>query len=298
MPNWPRFPEELVKIVCDTVWSRGVEPAVVSYLRRRNKGRPVLLVIGSALLIAAVALLPLTVIGLRRWLRQRGVARLRPRALAALEGQRVTLSGTAAPGPAGPITSGLAGVECVWHGHEVLRHYRPLNQDGGAVRERACDSIAEYGGEELFGLVAEGGRVDGDRIFVDPGDADPRGVELCLKRVVGRPQPGVAAGADDLLPRVRGRISGVFRGETIEFEYREWIIRPGARVRVSGQVQVRGGRVVLVSPEGGKLRIEHGADVQPVRTPPRRREAVVLSVGLAVCGLAGAVLVLAGLTVG
>ncbi|MFE3460149.1 hypothetical protein ACFXKD_21600 [Nocardiopsis aegyptia] len=257
-----------------------------------------LLVIGSALLIAAVVLLPLAVIGLRRWLRQRGVAQLRPRSLAALEGRRVTLSGIAAPGPAGPITSGLAGAECVWHGHEVLRHYWPLNHDGGTVRERACDPIAEYGGEELFGLVAEGDPADGDRIFVDPGEADTRGTELCLKRVVGRPQPGVAAAADDLLPRVRGRISGVFRGETIEFEYREWVIRPGARLRVSGRVQLRDGRVVLVAPEGGKLAIEHGVDAQPARTPPRRREAVALTVAFGACAAVGAVLVLAGLSVG
>lgn len=256
-----------------------------------------LLVIGSALLVAAVVLLPLTVIALRRWLRQRGLAQLRPGVLAANEGQRVTLTGVAAPGPDGPLSSGLAGAECVWHGHEVLRHYWPLNRDPveGAVRERACDSIADYGSEDLFGIVAEGRPGDGNRIFVDPGDTEPRGAELCLKRVVGRPQPGVASPADDLLPRVRGRISGVFRGETIEFEYREWVIRPGARIRVTGRVQVREGRVVLAAPEDGALSIEHGVDDQPVRISPRRTEALVLTVALAVCSIAGAVLTAAAL---
>ncbi len=256
-----------------------------------------LLVIGSALLVAAVALLPLTVIALRRWLRQRGLAQLRPGALAAEEGQRVTLTGVAAPGPDGPISSGLAGAECVWHGHEVLRHYWPLNRDPaeGAVRQRACDSIADYGSEDLFGIVAEGRPGDGNRVFVDPGETEPRGAELCLKRVVGRPQPGVASPADDLLPRVRGRISGVFRGETIEFEYREWVIRPGARIRVTGRVQVRDGRVVLAAPEDGALSIEHGVDDQPVRISPRRTEALVLTVALAVCSIAGAVLTAAAL---
>ncbi|WDZ90448.1 GIDE domain-containing protein [Nocardiopsis sp. HUAS JQ3] len=256
-----------------------------------------LLVIGSALLVAAVVLLPLTVIALRRWLRQRGLAQLRPGVLAAREGQRVTLTGAAAPGPDGPISSGLAGAECVWHGHEVLRHYWPLNREPseGAVRERACDSIADYGSEDLFGIVAEGRPGDGDRIFVDPGDTEPRGAELCLKRVVGRPQPGVASPADDLLPRVRGRISGVFRGETIEFEYREWVIRPGARIRVTGLVQVREGRVVLAAPEDGTLGIEHGVDDQPVRVSPRRTEALALTIALAVCSIAGAVLTAAAL---
>ncbi|GAA0975265.1 GIDE domain-containing protein [Nocardiopsis tropica] len=256
-----------------------------------------LLVIGSALLVAAVVLLPLTVLALRRWLRQRGLAQLRPGALTAQEGRRVTLTGVAAPGPDGPITSGLAGVECVWHGHEVLRHYWPLNRDRaeGAVRERACDSIADYGSDDLFGLVAEGRGGDADRVFVVPGDTGPKGAELCLKRLVGRPQPGVASPADDLLPRVRGRISGVFRGETIEFEYREWVIRPGARVRVTGQLRVRDGRVLLTAPEDGSITIEHGVDEQPVRVSPRRTEAMVLTAAFGFCAVAGAILTLTAL---
>ncbi|MFD6950719.1 hypothetical protein A6A08_14410 [Nocardiopsis sp. TSRI0078] len=251
-----------------------------------------LLVIGSALLVVAVILLPLTVLALRRWLRQLSLARLRPGAVAAREGRRVTLTGVAAPGPDGPVASGLAGAECVWHGHEVLRHYWSPNRgpEGGAVRERACDSIADYSSEDLFGIVAEGRSGEADRVFVDPSGAAPRDAELCLKRVVGRPQPGVASPADDLLPRVRGRISGVFRGETIEFEYREWVIRPGARVRVTGQVQVRGGRVVLAASEGAALGIEHGVDEQPARVSPRRTEALVLTAAFVFCSVAGAVL--------
>ncbi|WP_328806972.1 GIDE domain-containing protein [Nocardiopsis coralli] len=259
-----------------------------------------LLVIGSALLVAAVVLLPLTVIGLRRWLRQQGIARLRPSALAAQQGERVTLTGVAAPGPAGTISSGLAGAGCVWHGHEVLRHYWPLNRDGGdsAVRQRTCDSIAEYTSEDLFGLVPEGGDPEGERIFVDPDESEQRGAELCLQRVVGRPQPGVAAAADDLLPRVKGRISGVFRGETIEFEYREWVIRRGQSVRVTGVPAVRDGQVVITAPEGGKLLVEPGVDVTAVRTPPRRTEAFSLTAAFVVCAVAGAVLLALGLSVG
>ncbi|GAA1073069.1 hypothetical protein [Nocardiopsis metallicus] len=258
------------------------------------------MVIGVALLVVAVVLLPLTVVGTRRWLRQRGLAQLLPSALAARQGQRVTLTGVAAPGPAGPIESGLAGSECVWHGHEVLRHYRPLARDQaeGSVSERACDSIADYGSGDLFGLVAEGRPGDAQRIYVDPEGAEPRDPELCLKRLVGRPQPGVAAAADDLLPRVRGRISGVFRGETIEFEYREWIIRPGARLRVSGELSVRDGRVVLVAPEGGSLGVEHGVAERPARVSPRRREALLLLAAFAVCAIAGAVLTAVALSVG
>ncbi|WP_028649952.1 GIDE domain-containing protein [Nocardiopsis sp. CNT312] len=256
-----------------------------------------LLLIGSVLLVAAAVLVPLTVVALRRWSRQRGLTLLRPAVLAAREGSRVTLTGVAAPGPAGPIESNLAGLECVWHGHEVLRHYWPLasGQAEGTVRERACDSIADHGSEELFGLVAAGMPQTSDRVFVDPSGSDPRGAELCLKRVVGRPQRGGTASSDDLLSRVRGRISGVFRGETIEFEYREWVIRPGERVRVSGEVRKRDGHVVLVAPDGGAVTIERGAEDRPVHASPRRREALVLCAALAFCAIAGALLVAAGL---
>ncbi|CAL9515550.1 hypothetical protein SUDANB121_03748 [Nocardiopsis dassonvillei] len=255
-----------------------------------------LLVIGSVLLVAALVLLPLAALALRRWRRQLGLARLEPSALAARGGQRVTLTGIAAPGPAGTASSsGLAGVECVWHGHEVLRHYLPLQQEG-AVQERTCDSIADYGSEELFGLVADGRPLDGERIFVDPRDAPrPRDAELCLQRVVARPQPGVASPADDLLPRVRGRISGVFRGETIEFEYREWVIRPGARLRVTGELHVRDGRIVVAAPRDGALTVEHGVAERTLHTSPRRREALLVTVAFAVTALAGILLVLLGL---
>ncbi|GHD29393.1 hypothetical protein GCM10007147_30170 [Nocardiopsis kunsanensis] len=259
-----------------------------------------LLVIGSALLVAAVVLLPLTVIGLRRWLRRRGITRLRPATLASHEGERLTLTGVAAPGPEGTLSSSLAGNDCVWHGHEVLRHYWPLNRDTGdsAVRERACDSIADHMSEDLFGLVAEGDDPKGERVFVDPAGCEQRGAELCLQRLVERPKPGVATVADDLLSRVKGRISGVFRGETIEFEYREWVIRPGRIVRVTGVPAVRDGQVVITAPEGGKLLVEPDVDLQEDRTPPRRTEALSLTAAFTVCAVAGSVLLLLGISVG
>ncbi|MBR8741833.1 GIDE domain-containing protein [Nocardiopsis sp. MG754419] len=259
-----------------------------------------LLVIGLALLAIAVVLLPLALMGLRRWHRQRGFALLLPSALIEHEGSRVTLTGVTAPGPAGPLASGLAGVECVWHGHEVLRHYRPLARDQveGQVSDRTCDSIADYGSEDLFGLVGEGRAADGQRIFVDPAGTAPQEAELCLKRKVGRPQPGVAAAADELLPRVRGRISGIFRGETIEFEYREWVIRPGAPVRVTGRVRTRDGRMVLVGSEEDPLIIEHGVREGPARVAPRRTEALSLTVACGLCAVVGVVLTLVALSVG
>ncbi|GAA3729767.1 GIDE domain-containing protein [Salinactinospora qingdaonensis] len=225
---------------------------------------------GIALLIGAAVLAPLTVILVRRWLSQRAFAAIRPTALTRLVGQQVTLTGTAVAGPAGETESRLARVDCVWQGHDVLRHYwQWADPDGSGerVRVRRCDSIAEYSSPEPFGIVGAGraGRRETTPVLVMPQDADLNGVHMCLQRVVGRPQQGVPAPADDLLGRVKGRISGVFRGETIEFEYREWVLRSGDPIVVHGRVELRDGRPVIVAPPEGRVRIEHDAprDVAP-----------------------------------
>ncbi|MDA0565044.1 E3 ubiquitin ligase family protein [Streptomonospora sp. S1-112] len=256
-----------------------------------------LVIIGVALLLGALVLAPLAVRALRRWSHQRDLEQVRPRAFARRVGGLVTVSGVAVPGPAGPIESRLARHDCVWHGHEVLRHYWSLTQDaatGERVRVRDCDSIADYASTERFGIVADPERPrDPMPLLVEPEDAALKGADLCLQRVVGRPQRGVPAPADDLLPRVKGRISGLFRGETIEFEYREWIIRPGEPVVVTGRLELREGHPVITAPQDGRLRIEHG---HPAEEPPAadRANALLLCGGALVSACAGLLLTLAG----
>ncbi|GAA3728115.1 hypothetical protein HDA32_000236 [Spinactinospora alkalitolerans] len=257
-----------------------------------------MLVIGIALLIGAAILAPLAFLALRRWLAQRAVAEVRPNALAAWAGRPVSLSGLAAPGPEGGIESRLAGTDCVWHGHEVLRHYwlwRTREDGGERERVRNCDSIADHGSADLFGIVGAAGaeRRRGGAVLVDPDDAEVDGVHMCLQRVVGRPQRGVPAPADDLLNRVKGRISGIFRGETIEFEYREWVLRPGDPIVVHGRMELRDGRPVVTAPPDGRLRIECGA---PPESQPQnqRANALLLSGGTLASACVGLLLTLSG----
>ncbi|MFC4562706.1 GIDE domain-containing protein [Nocardiopsis mangrovi] len=258
-----------------------------------------MLAIGTALLIGAAILAPLAIRAVRRWSLQKAVADLRPRALATLAGQRVEITGRAAPGPDGVIESGLARTDCVWHGHEVLRHYWSLTARDAATgerdRERARDSIADHGSEELFGIVGTGaaGR-DTVPVLVAPEEAALSGLDMCLQRVVGRPQRGVPAPADDLLPRVKGRISGLFRGETIEFEYREWVLRPGDPITVQGTVELRDGHPVVTAPADGRLRIERTPAPEEPQARPRAADAVLLSGGTLVSAFAGLLLMLAG----
>lgn len=260
-----------------------------------------MLVIGVALLLAAAILAPLAVRSLRRWRSRRAADDVRPRALAEQAGGEVAVSGVAVAGPQGTVESRLARSDCVWHGHEVLRHYWSLTEDSGSgerVRVRACDSIADYGAADAFGIAGSVGAVQRTRIpvLVDPADAALSGADLCLQRVVGRPQRGVPAPADDLLPRVKGRISGLFRGETIEFEYREWVLRPGDPITVYGHVELRDGHPVLIAPPDGRLRIERRRDGVEQEGGGSRGavDALLLSGSTVVAACTGVLLVVAG----
>ncbi|GAA4897514.1 GIDE domain-containing protein [Streptomonospora salina] len=259
-----------------------------------------MLVIGVALLLGAAILAPLAVRALRRRLSRRDADDVCPRALAEQAGSDVSVSGVAVAGPQGPVESRLARTDCVWHGHEVLRHYWSLTEDSGSgerVRTRACDSIADYGGADILGLTGSVAAARRNRppVLIDPEDAAFSGADLCLQRVVGRPQRGVPAPADDLLPRVKGRISGLFRGETIEFEYREWVLRPGDPITVHGRVELRDGRPVLTAPPDGRLRIERRRDDDDrERRPGSGAAALLLGGSTVVAACAGVLLVLAG----
>lgn len=253
-----------------------------------------MVVIGAVLIAAAAVLAVLAARAVRRYAAHRGIERVRPRALAAMRGEDVSLTGAAAPGPGGAAESRLARLPCVWHGHEVLRHYWPVESGPAAdERERRADSIAEYASQEPFALVAPGEEGAAAPVLVDPADAEVVGADLALQRVVGRPEKGVKAPADDLLPRVKGRIWGLFRGETIEFEYREWLLRPGDPVAVSGRVELRDGRPVVTAPPDGRVRIERlGAAAGGPEAARSRRQALLFGGGTLASACAGLVMVL------
>lgn len=228
--------------------------------------------LGIALVVLLGALVLLGWIRRTRQTRSTVEARIPARSAAALSpatvhhhvGDLVTVQGRATVGEKGTQESGLAGLDCVWHGHEVLRHYwlaattpsAEVEPEAAPARERHADSIADYSSEAAFALTEESHN-DGTSVLVDPSEADAGQVRLCLRRLVGRGSGGARVAGDDLLNRVRGQIIGVFRGETIEFEYREWAIRPGDLLEVHGEVTVRDGHTVLVAPDGGRLRIAH-----------------------------------------
>lgn len=122
--------------------------------------------------------------------------------------------------------SSLSDTPCVWHAHEVRRHYRPAPD-----AEPVWDSIADHTGDAAFTVVHRGRPV-----LVAPGGAWAEGSGEVLSRRIGPPKRGERSPDADLMRRVAGRISGVFRGETLAFEYLEWAVAEGTLVRVRGRV--------------------------------------------------------------
>lgn len=235
------------------------------------------LIVALALLGGAALVLPLAYLALRGRRREPEPVEDAPLALselAAHDGREVTVTGVAVAGSGAPVESRLAGAECVWHRHEVRRHYWLWRDvaEGERRRDRHADVIADHEAPRMLALVdpgAAGTRRSGrtaEPVRVEMAEADTSGLNVCLQRVVGRLSQRGPAAADDLLARVQGRIRGVFRGETIEFEYLEWVVRPGDRVVVHGRVEVRDGGVVLAAPRDGRVRVGHA----PVESPPAR----------------------------
>ncbi len=254
------------------------------------------LVIGGALLAGAVILAPLAWRAARRWYRRHEPTWPWPSTVES--GQPVTTAGVAVAGPAGVLESQLARTGCVWHGHEVVRHYWTLPGNEGGTQERACDSIADYASMEVFAIVEPGRSPTSRSVLVDPAGAELSGADMCLQRVVSRPQPGVPAPADDLLARVKGRIFGVFRGETIEFEYREWALREHTPVVAHGTVEMRDGDPVIVAPPDDRLRIERAGSTGPAARAPwpmsDATAALLLAGGVVVSAGIGLILVISG----
>ncbi|MQA97259.1 MAG: hypothetical protein GEV11_22435 [Streptosporangiales bacterium] len=187
-----------------------------------------MLLLGIGLLIGAVAL------GGVAWRRARRPLPA-PVAPEGLPGDIVEVRGTARAHGTTQVAS-LSETACVWHAHEVRRHYRP-----SAEAEPVWDRIADHASGTAF-TVVQGGRA----VLVAPGKAWPDGASEVLSRRIGPPKRGERSPDADLMRRVNGRISGVFRGETLAFEYLEWAVPEGASLRVRGHIGEHQGHPALL----------------------------------------------------
>jgi hypothetical protein len=229
--------------------------------------------LGTAL--EAVAVVGL-VVGLRAWPLWRVLRVVRPAtperlAAAAREerydGRVVAVAGVATPAPAGLLASVVNEVPCVWHRHTVHRrriHYRDNGAQRGSISRRVADVAST------------------DPIRLGAVEVVPTGMRVhrpvaCATRIL----PALAS--EPFPEALVSRPPHLYR-------HREWVLRPGARLFVLGQVRSYGSRITLRRPDRGP----HIVSTRPIGW--LRRYSGVLAIGglvlTAVAGVSGAVVLI------
>lgn len=191
--------------------------------------------------------------------------------------------GAAHPRPEGLLNSQLSGTECVWHRHEVVRHYEHVHyRDGRRRVNKRKETVAEHTSWEGYALRDDQNALIG----VDPNGTAPDRPE----QVVSRFEPHQPDGPNLFglqLPRMFNS------GGTIGYEYKEWVIRPGTRLYVLGEVHDKIGPLVIGKPEGEGHFIISTRSEQELREQ-RGTQHKWLSVGVLVAAPAGLVFTVLG----
>lgn len=139
--------------------------------------------------------------------------------------------GAAHPHPDGPLHAPQSGVECVWYRqtvvHKISESYR--DSDGDWHRRERSDTVLDDTSRQGYALVDESGIIG-----VDPNGVAPDRPEKIHERF----EPGDGGG------RFWQRGS-----ESLGMTYTEWVIRPGQRLYILGEVHDRIGPLVIGKPE-------------------------------------------------
>jgi len=224
-------------------------------------------VLGAVLgAVAAVAVIA----GLRAWPLWRVLRQVRPatpeRLIAAArdgryDGRVVAVAGVAAPGPGGTLGSVVNEVPCVWHRHTV--HRRRIHYGAnGSQRASVARRVADVASTDPFRL---GG------VEVRPAGMRVHGPLACATRILPALASEPFPDAQILMNRPPYR-----------YRHREWVLRPGTRLFLLGQVRSYGSRVTVGRPD-------HGPHVISTRTIGQLRVQTAISAlgGFALATVAG-----------
>jgi hypothetical protein len=153
--------------------------------------------------------------------------------------------GETVPAPVGMLRSELTGIDCVWHSARVQRRYKHYDRDsdGDSRVTTRTETVSDQTSPHGWALLR-----DGHTIGVDHGGRRPDGVEQVLDRFEqahDRQAAGVAG--------VIGALMGGDRDETIGYQHTEWVLRPGTRMYVLGEVDDRDGPLVIRPPRDAKV---------------------------------------------
>ncbi|MCP2168920.1 E3 ubiquitin ligase family protein [Goodfellowiella coeruleoviolacea] len=149
--------------------------------------------------------------------------------------------GAAEPGPNGMLVSELSKTPCVWHRHEVKRRYRHVRYDSDGRRHTSqrSEKVADLTSDQPILVRDETGAV-----LVHPSGLRSDAME----QVVSRFEPHNAGGG----PSIFGfRLDNWNRDDTIGFEYKEWVVRPGVRLYVHGEASDQTGQLMFNRPQNG-----------------------------------------------
>ncbi|GAB3005122.1 E3 ubiquitin ligase family protein [Amycolatopsis acidiphila] len=196
--------------------------------------------------------------------------------------------GAAYPRPEGPLTAEISKTPCVWYRYQVERQYEHVQyRDGRRYRSKRTEKVAEHTSSEGYALIDEQGRTIG----VAPDGTKPEGVEQTVNRF--EPYRGGDQSFELFGIRLPGFLAGN-RDSTIGFEYKEWLIRPGTRLYVLGEVHDVIGPLVIGKPrEKGHFLV--AAKTEQELRADRTRRHKLFAVGVIVAFVAGLALTVVGI---
>lgn len=193
--------------------------------------------------------------------------------------------GAAHPRPEGPLKAELSKTECVWYRYLVERQYETDEyRDGKRHRTKRTERVAEHTSWEGYALVDEQGRTIG----IDPNGTSPDKPE----QTVNRFEPHHGDGGVELFGITLPQIFSGGGSRTIGYTYKEWVIRPGRRLYILGEVHDKIGPLVIGKPEGDGHFLISTRTEQELREDRTRRHKM-LAVGVVAGTVLGLGLVVA-----
>ncbi|SFB32104.1 E3 Ubiquitin ligase [Amycolatopsis marina] len=193
--------------------------------------------------------------------------------------------GTAHPRPEGALVSEVSKSECVWYRYRIDRQYEHVEyRDGRRYRSKRTEKVVEHTSAEGYALIDEQGRTIG----VDPNGTNPDGVEQSVNRF----EPHHGGGGHSELFGIRlPAVLGGGRDSTLGYEYKEWLIRPGRRMYILGEVHDKIGPLVIGKPEqGGHFLISTRTEDELRADRVQRHKFLAVGVIVAVVGGIAAVI--------
>jgi hypothetical protein len=202
--------------------------------------------------------------------------------------QRCEAVGVAQASPHGLVDAPESGLDAVWVRTKVVHKYWEMVEtrtDGRTTRTRQEreETVSENESTTPFGLQDDSGTV-----LIHPEGADIDRPEQVVDRFDQR-STAERAGDGFLSALLRsGQDSG-----TLGFQHQEWIIRPGARLYVQGEVADRTGALVFEKPrDKGDFLISTRSEEEIVQGAERNAK---LALGGAIAaGVLGLILLVAG----